>query len=139
MKRTTPAGHPPGNAIDLLRELQHAGITLRPALDVEGDFTDAALDLIRVHKPALLRLLVNPYRHVCMSHPQRQRVCDLLADAYDTDPLRCMELAETWYRSLDHLRNNAHPDPDAAAWTALERENARPKRTDHADPENQEQ
>lgn len=107
--------HTSGVAIDLLAELHAAGVTLTPAIDFDGPadaMTDATLDRIRQHKPALLRLLVNPYRHTCIEHTERQKVCDLLADAYDRDPLACMELAKRWYDV--HAAGG-----DVAAWASL--------------------
>ena len=116
------AGSAPGSdAIALLAELRAAGVTLTAAIDYDGPpdvLTEATLHRIRQHKPALLRLMVNPYRRRC-ENPQRQRVCDLLAAVYDTDPLRCMDLARTWYGAMDHARRTRHRDPDAAAWSAL--------------------
>ena len=116
------ASAPGSDAIALLADLRAAGVTLTPAIDYDGPpdaLTDATLQRIRDHKPALLRLLVNPYRHRCIN-PQRQRVCDLIADAYDRDVLKAMHLARTWYAAMDDARRTRHRDPDAAAWAALE-------------------
>lgn len=113
-------GHTSGVAIDLLHELRAVGVTLTPAIDFDGPadaMTDTTLGRIRQHKPALLRLLVNPYRHTCIEHPERQKACDLLADAYDRDPLACIELAKRWYDAYT-------VDGDAAACVALQREAA---------------
>lgn len=112
-------------AMNLLLELCGAGISLTAALDVEGDFTEATLARIRQHKPALLRLLVNPYRHVCIENPDRQKVCDLLADAFDRDPLACMALAKRWYE-IQAVAG------DAAAWAALQSETFSPNPRDQA-------
>ncbi len=118
----TTATVPAADAIAVLADLRSAGVTVTAEVELAGpaDFlTDERLDAIRRHKPALLRLLANPYRHRCIN-PQRQRVCDVLADAYDRDPLEAMHLAKTWYGEMDDARRTRHRDPDAAAWAALQ-------------------
>lgn len=106
------------SACSVLEGLRSRGVTLTPAIDWAGPpevEADGTLDLIRLHKPALLRLLVNPYRHTCTTNPHRQQVCNLLADVYDRDPLRCLDLKELWYRAIDTARAAKQPDPDATA------------------------
>lgn len=114
------AGIKPTTPLDLLAELRDAGVTVTPAIDFDGPteaLTDDTLELIHQHKSALLRLLVNPYRHTCIEHPERQKVCDLLADAYDRDPLWCMELAKAWYEARASAPVDS--DRDAVAWATL--------------------
>ena len=122
MNAAAPPAPGSSPAIALLHELRNAGVTLTPAIDYDGPpdvLTPVMLNRIRGHKPAMLRLLINPYRVTCTVNPQRQRVCDLIADAYDRDVLEAMHLARTWYAAMDHARRTRHHDPDAAAWAAL--------------------
>ena len=122
----TTATPPDADAIAVLADLRSAGVTVTAEVELVGpaDFlTDERLAAIRHHKPTILRLLVNPYRHRCIN-PPRQRVCDLIADAYDRDVLEAMHLARTWYAAMDDARRTRHPsggNPDAAAWAALQR------------------
>ncbi|MEM6852844.1 MAG: hypothetical protein AAF593_00360 [Planctomycetota bacterium] len=124
MRSTTPTEQ----AIGLLAELRSAGVTLTPAIDLDGPaerLDPDTLARVRHHKPALLRLLVNPYCHTCVVNPQRQQVCDRLADAYDRDPLWCADLARRWYSAMDDARRRGDADPDASAWDDMQKGNPR--------------
>ena len=121
---TSAASGTASEAIRLLADLRTAGVTVTAAIDIDGPadaLTDATLQRIRDRKPALLRLLVNPYRHRCIN-PQRQRVCDLIADAYDRDPLEAMHLAKTWQTAIDAARaaGVSGGDVDNQAWHELQ-------------------
>ena len=114
---------PTEQAASLLHDLRAAGVTVVAAIDVDGPadvLSQAQLDAIRCHKPALLRLLVNPYLWTCTANPHRQRVTDRLAKAWDRDPLEARWLAARWYTAMDAARDAGHRDPDAEAWKALQ-------------------
>lgn len=73
---------------------------------------------------------VNPYRITATANPQHQRVLDLLADVFDRDPRKALDLNDAWHERIAITTLDGHltiGQAEAIAWKEISQAAARNK------------